>query len=111
MRTFVTVFCCLLLMGCLGNDRPDKILAEEQYINLIIELQLLRSHQKQLPEETNIDSMKAAIFNKYETTEAIFQESHSYYQQNVDQQSDRIKEAIDRLRQDRVKPQDSTAAQ
>lgn len=101
--------CFALLLGC-NSDKPDDLLAEDTYINLMVELQLLRSYQQQgQPDSTAIDSLQNAIFKQYEVTESQFRVSHEYYQKDLNQQSERISEAIERLRRDRITGTDSSA--
>lgn len=110
MRFFsIILICSFILLGC-GDDKPSNLLAEDTYIDLLVELQLLRSYQQNHPDASGIDSLRTVIFDKYHTTEVQFKQSHQYYQQDIDRQSERIKEAIERLRKDRIAGSDTTGA-
>jgi hypothetical protein len=100
-----------LLAGCHKyNKRPKHLIPDSTYINLLIELQLLKSYQQeQQPDSVTIDSLRKAIFKKYGTNKNQFRKSHTYYRRNVKQQNKRIKKAIKRLQQDRVIEKDSVA--
>ncbi len=101
----------IFLHGCHNyNKRPHNLIPQNKYINLLIELQLLKSYQlEQHPDSAKVDSIRKAIFAKYSVTKDQFEKSHRYYRRNVNQQSKRIQEAITRLNQDRMTQQDSLA--
>lgn len=103
------LLCSALLLGC-NSDKPDNLLTEDTYINLMVELQLLRSYQQQgQPDSSAVDSLRNSIFEQYGATETQFRTSHEYYQQDINQQSERISEAIERLRRDRIAGTDTSA--
>jgi hypothetical protein len=112
MRFVVIIICAgLLVVACNSDKPPSTILDEEAYVDLIVELQLLREYQKQeRPDSTSVDSIRQIIFKKYETTEKQFQRSHQFYQQNIKEQKNRIGKAIENLRKDRLAGQDSAAS-
>lgn len=114
MRLFFSLFIvCICLAGCQQyNPKPPDLIPQNKYINLLIELQLLKSYQiVQDPDSATVDSLRHAIFSKYGTTKKQFLRSHTYYKRNVKQQAKRIKKAIERLKQDREVQKDSLAQQ
>lgn len=99
-----------IITGCSGDSKPETIINQDTYIDLLIELQLLKSYQEdQFADSTTVDSLKKIIFDEYKTTEAQFRKSHTYYQQDLTKQSERIKKAIERLRKDQLGTRDSTS--
>lgn len=87
--------------GYVNDDPPKNLIDEDTYINLLIELQLLKSYQESVPpDSTNIDSLKSLIFNKYNVSELVFRLSHDYYQKQVGEQRQRVVRAIDSLRKE-----------
>lgn len=111
MRLFFTILACtLILTSCFNqNDRPSDLLPEKTYINLMVELQLLKSYQeRQRSDSTNADSLRNAIFKKYGASEQRFSESHRYYQEDIEAQRERISQAIEKLRKDRISAMDTT---
>ena len=115
MRRTLTVFVfCLWLTfpGC-NNEAPADLIAEETYIDLIVELQLLQSYVSyNQPDSLAVDSLRNEIFNHYNVSESQFQESHQYYQDHdLRAQRDRIGAAVEDLRKDKMAGQDSTASQ
>jgi hypothetical protein len=111
MRLFLAVLACTLFMSSCFNqdDRPADLLPEGTYIDLMVELQLLQSYQeRQRPDSTKADSLRQAIFEKYGASEEHFSESHRYYQEDVEAQRERISQAIEKLRKDRISAADTT---
>jgi hypothetical protein len=104
---FILLLAASLITGC-HNNKPAHLLSEDTYTNLLVELQLLKTYQdQQHPGSYIVDSLRQAIFKKYGTTKEQFKESDTYYSRHIDKQNERIKEAIDRLRKDRISSQDS----
>lgn len=99
------------VFSCSGQtEPPENLVAEDTYINLMIELQLIRSYQAQSQADSAaIDSLMRAVFNKYGVTKKQFKQSHAYYQDQLEEQTDRIDIVIERLRKDRIHRADSTA--
>ena len=106
-RVWTGILALFLFSGavaCTGNvsdDPPEKLIDEDTYINLLIELQLLKSYQESVPpDSTNIDSLKSLIFDRYDVSELRFRLSHNYYQKQVEKQRQRVVRAIDSLRKE-----------
>lgn len=94
----------LSVSGC--SDRPPKpdwLINEDTYIDLMVELQLIRSYgETSSLDSLTVDSLTDEVFQKYETTDSIFVQSHNYYQQFPKKQKIRIEKAIERLKMDQV---------
>lgn len=93
-----------MLAGCMTSpEQPEKLIPEDQYISLLVELQLVRTYEEtgQIDSVTT-DSLRDVIFDKYNVTATLFQSSHAYYQQFPRDQKKRIDKAIEELRMDRV---------
>jgi hypothetical protein len=88
-------------------EEPDNLIPEDQYISLLVELQLVRTYEETGKiDSLATDSLRNQIFQKYDVTSSAFQSSHGYYQQFPKKQKQRIDKAIEELRMDRV--QDSS---
>ncbi|PAU93594.1 hypothetical protein CK503_10590 [Aliifodinibius salipaludis] len=97
----------LLLLStssCSENpSKPDQLIKEDKYIDLMVELQLVRSYgETNSLDSLTVDSLTDEIFQKYETTDSVFVQSHNYYQQFPEKQLSRIEKAIERLKMDQV---------
>ena len=107
---------CLLFVGVLCAcetevQPPENLIAEDTYINLMVEFQLLESYRNSMPPDSvNTDSLKEVIFDEYDITESQFLESKEYYQQDYEQHVKRVENAIEQLRIDQVQ-EDSTASE
>ncbi len=107
---FILLLTAVALSCNTGNEPPENLIGEDKYINLLIELQLLKNYQAQSAiDSALVDSLLNEVFNKYGVTSKQFKKSHRYYQNNIEKQSDRIDRAIDRLRKDRIRKPDSTS--
>lgn len=93
----------LCLAGCEQNDPPPNVIEEDTYIDMLVELQLLRSYIERVPSDSaTIDSLYKEIYSKYNVTNEQFRQSHEYYQDHYINQKKRIDTAIERLRMDQV---------
>lgn len=102
----------LTVAACSAEDpRPENLISEETYIDLLVELQLIRTLEDRSDEPVPGDSLRQEIFRKYEVDSLQFEESHTYYQQNLEEQKARIGQAIERLRRDRMIRRDSASRQ
>lgn len=104
-KALTVLLTCALIAGIAAcsdyatEAPPENLLKEDTYINLLIELQLLKSYQESIPpDSTDIDSLKNEIFDRYGATEQQFRISHDYYQIQVEEQRQRVIRAIDSLR-------------
>ena len=110
VRYFLIGLSLLILMGCEQDSRkPKDVIAENTYVDLLVELQLVRSYaQNAQTDSLLIDSLTKSVFEKYEITGQTFWESHNYYQQFPEKQKTRIDKAIERLKMDQVRATSDT---
>lgn len=94
----------LLVSGCSDDpSKPDQLIKEDKYIDLMVELQLVRSYgESNALDSLIVDSLTNEVFQKYEITDSVFVQSHNYYQQFPKKQKNRIEKAIERLKMDQV---------
>jgi len=94
----------LLWSSCDSNpQKPKQLIEEDQYINLIVELQLVRSFGENADTDSlTVDSLKHQVLQKYDVKYTEFWESHQYYQKFPQEQKERIEQAIERLKMDQV---------
>jgi|TARA_R100001015_G_C4615658_1_gene171683 hypothetical protein len=84
-------------MGTEKSPRPDNLIAEENYIDLLVEMQHITTYRNAMPDSVNADSLKSLIYDKFGITEEEYLTSHQYYQKQVDRQLIRVNEAVRRL--------------
>lgn len=104
---FYWLFLLLPFFAALGcsdkTPKPDNLISEEKYIDLMVELQLVRSYGETIQvDSTTIDSLTSEVFKEYDTTDSVFQKSHQYYQQFPQEHQARIENAIEQLKMDQV---------
>jgi len=94
----------LTVFGCSDHPpKPDQLIKENKYIDLMVELQLIRSYGEiNSLDSLTVDSLTDEVFQKYETTDSVFVQTHNYYQQFPEKQQTRIEKAIERLKMDQV---------
>lgn len=112
MRYFLfVILISAIAISCNSKPKPpENLIGEDTYIDLMIELQLLKVYQaNSRADSTRIDSLLQAVFEKYDVTSKQFKSSHAYYQNQLKNQSERIDKAIERLRKDRIREPDSVA--
>lgn len=77
--------------------KPDNLLNEDTYVDLLFEMQMLKVLQYYFPPQDTVDSLKKSIFEKYDIEEERFLDAHSYYQSRLDDQLKRVDKVINRL--------------
>ncbi len=90
----------LFLNGCLGPEktpRPENLISEQNYIDLLVEMQHIKTYKNVQPDSISADSLKELVYQKFGITDQQYLESHTYYQQQTDRQLQRIDEAIRQL--------------
>lgn len=106
MRFFLILLLVSLFaaLGCSDKTpKPDELIPEDQYIELMVELQLVRSYGETMQTDSAfVDSLTNEVFEKYEVTDSTFQQSHNYYQQFPQEHVQRIEKAIEQLKMDQV---------
>lgn len=92
-----------LTAGCMEKDNPPNLIEEDTYINMLAELQLVKSYRQDFAADSSkVDSLTNLIYKKYNVTEEQFRESHNFYQEDPLEQKKRVDMAIERLRMDEV---------
>lgn len=112
-RLFLFFIVLVSVNGCSGDSqKPKDIIAENEYIDLLVELQLVRSYGESMEADSlTVDSLTSEVFKRYGVSAEIFQSSHNYYQQFPQEQKIRIEKAIEQLKMDQVSnmPKDTSS--
>lgn len=90
----------LFAPGCIGPEKfpkPDDLIKEDTYIDLLIEMQHITTYRNAEPDSVNADSLKAVVYRDYGVSEEQFLTSHEYYQRDVSGQISRVDQAIQRI--------------
>jgi hypothetical protein len=94
----------LMFWGCSEREfvpKPENLLPEEQYLNIMIEMQLLDALVFTTDSLPNVDSLQTAIFDHYQVDKDRFQRSHKYYAANMEDQAARLDSVLNMLRDER----------
>lgn len=114
LRLILSILLISIFLSCSDDpQKPDNLIDEDTYTDLMVELQLIRAYGENAEtDSTTIDSLTTEVFQKYDVTAESFMESHKYYEHFPEQQKARTEEAIERLKMDKVgnfdDPRDST---
>lgn len=85
------------------SEKPENLIPEDDYIDLIIELQLVNTFsQSAAADSISVDSLVHVVFERYGVNREQFVATHNYYQEFPEEQKKRIDSAIERLRMDEV---------
>lgn len=103
MRYCLIIFLLVLSSCNQSPQKPDPLIPEKKYVNLLVELQLVRSYSKVAGKDSlSTDSLAQQVFNEYGISRQVFEENHTYYQKFPKQQKERINRAIELLKMDKV---------
>ncbi|MEX2604855.1 MAG: DUF4296 domain-containing protein, partial [Gracilimonas sp.] len=94
------VLASILMSGCMGPEetpKPKNLIDQENYIDLLVEMQYIKTYRDAYPDSVSADSLKNIIYKKYVITESQFLASHEYYQKQVREQLVRVDEVIRRI--------------
>ena len=97
MRLLISCFIFLTLFACEEEVTPDYLIEENVYIDLLVELQIIKSYSY-LDATINSDSIRIDILTRYSVSKDDFLKSHMYYQQDGPAQMKRIDKAIERIK-------------
>ncbi|MGN8224816.1 DUF4296 domain-containing protein [Gracilimonas sp. BCB1] len=100
IQVVVLILAVLAGYGCMGPDevpKPDDLISEQNYIDLLIEMQHISTYRDAQPDSINADSLKALVYGKFGITEEQFLRSHTFYQKQVERQLIRVQEVVRQL--------------
>jgi hypothetical protein len=91
-----------LLSACQDDpNKPEDLIREPVYIDLLTEVFLIQSIAELRGIEENKDSLYTVIFDQYNVTRDQFDRSHTYYQRQGEAQVARADSVRDMLRRER----------
>lgn len=98
---FVVVLLITILSCSSESSPPNELIDEETYQQMFMEFAIINQLDQQLLQETSRDELRDLVYEHYNITEQQFRISHEYYEQQVDQQLERVKEMSKTLRAER----------
>lgn len=99
---FYTLLAGLLLAGCESSNKPDDLIKEPVYVDLLTEIFLTQGLVELIEDgEQKKDSLITVVFDRYDVTPDQFERSHEFYQRQGSAQLARTDSVRDRLRNER----------
>ncbi len=92
----IGVIALIFMISCTG-DRPDDLIDEDTYIDILVEIHILQVINSQFEDEQKTLEAQQVVLDEYGITKEQFEASHDWYMQDVDAQRDRISEARSRM--------------
>lgn len=97
----VTILIASLICFSACNDRePDDLIEENQYIDLLVEFELLNTIQRLEGDSLYTVELTETVLDGYGITMDQFERSYLYYMENPEKHRQMHREAIDRLNQE-----------
>lgn len=99
---FMIIVSATVLSGCnFGSDKPEDLIEEPVYIDILTEIFLVQSIAALHDLSEKEDSLYTVLFNRYEISRDQFDLSHEYYQRQGEAQVARTDTIRERLRSER----------
>lgn len=90
---FVTA---LLAISC-SDPKPDDLIGKEDFINLLVEFELLRTLQRTEGDSLRTAEITHAVLDRYGITFEQFERSNEYYLTDAEEYRHLYREAIEQL--------------
>ena len=87
----------LLVLSACNSGRPDDLIEEDTYIDLIVEINLLHAVNNRYEDTDKTLTLQQQVLDEYGISHEQFVRSHEYYLQDVDAQRERVREGRERL--------------
>ncbi|MCC5942527.1 MAG: DUF4296 domain-containing protein [Balneolaceae bacterium] len=101
MRLLLLIFAGLMLFTACTDSQPDTLVPEDIYESIFIELAIIDQLEEVLLGGHTRRELRQKVYQHYGVTAEDFAISHEYYEQNIDEQIQRIERINERLRDER----------
>jgi len=92
----------IVLLGCSSESNPpDELIDEQTYEQIFMEFAIINQLDKRILEDRSQEELRQLVYEHYDVTEEEFKISHEYYEQNVEEQLERVRDMSDILREER----------
>ncbi len=104
MKRILTISAFFLLFVACTDSVPEHVIDEETYERMFIEFAIVNQMDRNLLEENQTrDDLRAKIYDFYGVTEEEFSLSHEYYENDLDEQLERLERINQIIREERDK--------
>lgn len=103
MKKLLFVLILLIVFpGCSSESNPpDELIDEQTYEQIFMEFAIINQLDKRILEDRSQEELRQLVYEHYDVTEEEFRISHEYYEQNVEEQLERVRDMSDILREER----------
>ena len=106
-KLIVIFFLAIACFACNRVEKPEKVLSEDEMVNILYDLSLLQainSHSPQVLDSGKVD-VKNYIYKKYKTDSITFKKNHIYYASQINKYEKIQNKVLERIKKDK-KPLD-----
>lgn len=101
-KLFFTIILLITVVGCSSDSNPpDELIDEETYQQMFMEFTIINQLDERILQEKSQEDFRQMVYEHYNVTEEEFRISHEYYEQQVDEQLDRVRDMSKILRAER----------
>lgn len=103
MRKLLAILLLFALISSCKSDpsKPQELIDEQTYERMFVEFAIINQLDQKLLENTSEEELRNKVFEHYGVSEEEFEISHQYYEQQLEQQLDRVSEITKMLRSER----------
>jgi DNA-binding ferritin-like protein len=92
----------MITFGCSSESSPpDELIDEQTYEQMFMEFAIINQLDQRLLQKTSQEQLRQLVYEHYNVTEEEFRISHEYYERQIDDQLERVKEMSRTLRTER----------
>lgn len=101
-RLLIAVIFLMITFGCSSESSPpDELIDEQTYEQMFMEFAIINQLDQRLLQKTSQEQIRQLVYEHYNVTEEEFRISHEYYERQIDDQLERVKEMSRTLRTER----------
>lgn len=101
-RLLIAVVFLMITFGCSSESSPpDELIDEQTYEQMFMEFAIINQLDQRLLQKTSQEQLRQLVYEHYNVTEEEFRISHEYYERQIDDQLERVKEMSRTLRSER----------
>lgn len=101
-RLLIAVIFLMITFGCSSESSPpDELIDEQTYEQMFMEFAIINQLDQRLLQKTSQEKLRQLVYEHYNVTEEEFRISHEYYERQIDDQLERVKEMSRTLRAER----------
>lgn len=98
LSVFTLFFLALTVFtACEEEQKPENLLPERVFINLIAEVEVLETYRNQAEDTVSVAILRDSVFTHYDATEQQFYRTEAYYQQRPEKYKALLDSALERL--------------